>query len=360
MVSLYSFQLPFKKAFITGKGTFMTRKGNIIRFQDDTVDAISEASPLPGFSVESFDEVQNLLKINRASLNSFFESEFNLDDLHQKLSSFPKEPSLQFALSTLGVEIICQRRKISLSELFDQPVNSGIRVNTVAGTGSAAEISDQIQQGINDGFSVFKIKAGPDLNHLPDTLSIIHKQFSDITFRLDANGSWPANKVYELSEAFKTLPIEYIEEPAAYQSEKELARIIENCSLPIALDESLKGIESVNHHSSNEKIAAFIIKPQLFGSILNLFVTFQRQNHLINKCVFTTLLESAAGRNIVGVLTGLFGSSIKAHGLHTGVLFDEDIAADLEIKNGQLIRNSSIGFGLRFKDLNQQQLNKVV
>ncbi|MEX2456631.1 MAG: o-succinylbenzoate synthase [Balneolaceae bacterium] len=359
MVSLHSFQLPFKKPFITGKETFMVREGIIIRFQDDTVDAISEASPLPGFSVESLDEVQRFLIENSTSLNTFFETDFTLDDLHQKLSSLPNSPSLQFALSTLGIEIICQRRKITLSDLFDQPFNSSIQINAVIGAGSATDLANQIQSGIKDGFTVFKVKVGSELHHLPKTLSTLYKQFPDISFRLDANGSWPLNKVSEFSDAFKNLPIEYIEEPANYQSDEELEKIIQKCSLPVALDESLKDIESLLHFSSNEKIAAFVIKPQLFGSILNLFVTFQRRNHLIHKCVFTTLLESVIGRNIVGLMAGLMGSSTKAHGLHTGTLFDEDIASNLPIKNDRFITKPSIGFGLRFKDLNQN-LTKLV
>lgn len=359
MISLYSYQLPFKKPFTTGKGTFTNRKGIIIRFRDDAVDAISEASPLPGFSVESLDEVRNFLEENRISLNTFFESDFVLDDLHQELSSLPNTSSLQFALSTLGVEIICQRREISVSDLFNQPFNSTIRVNAVIGAGSPKELTDQIKKGVDDGFSVFKVKVGSELNHLPETLSTINKQFPDITFRLDANGSWPMKKVSEFSDAFKTLPIDYIEEPAVFESDEEMGKIITECSLPVALDESLKDYETLHRLSSNGKIASFVIKPQLFGSILNYFVTFQRQNHLINKCVFTTLLESAAGRNIVGVLAGLFGSATKAHGLHTGVLFDEDIASD-HIKNGKFTQHPSIGFGLRFKDINQQQLKKLV
>lgn len=337
----------------------MVREGIIIRFQDDAIDAISEASPLPGFSAESLDDVQRFLTENTISLNSFFESNFDLDDLHQKLSSMAKTPSLQFVLSTLGTEIICQRKEISVSDLFDQPFNSTIPVNTVIGTGSTEDLTKQIQLGIHDGFSIFKIKVGPELNHLPETLSSIYKNFPYIIFRLDANGSWPIDKVSEFSDAFKNLPIEYIEEPAAYQTGKELAQILECCSLPVALDESLKGIESINHHPQNEKIEAFVIKPQLFGSILNLFVTIPRQNHLMNKCVFTTLLESATGRNIIGVLAGLFGSSAKAHGLHSGILFDEDIAADF-VKNAQFTQKPSIGFGLRFNNLNQQQLKKMV
>lgn len=359
MVSLYSYQLPFKKPFKTGKGTFTNRGGIIIRFLDDAVDAISEASPLPDFSVESLDEVRDFLTENSSTLNTFFESDFNLDTLQQKLSSLPKTPSLQFALSTLGVEIICQRREISLSKLFDQPFNSNILVNAVIGAGSAEDITNQVQSGIDDGFSVFKVKVRPELKNIPETLSNVHKQCPDITFRLDANGSWPLSKVSKFSDAFKNLPIEYIEEPAIYQSDEELEQIINECSLPVALDESLKEIESIHHYSSNEKIGAFVIKPQFFGSILNLFVTFQRQNHLINKCVFTTLLESAVGRNIVGLMAGLFGSSTKAHGLHTGVLLDNDIASD-SVRNGQFTQNPSIGFGLRFSDLNQQQLKKLV
>ncbi len=359
MVSLYSYQLPFKKPFITGKGTFTKREGVIIRYRDDSVDSISEASPLPDFSTESLDSVEQFLIDNLEPLNVFFESDFDLDVLHQKLSSLPQTPSLQFALSTLGIEIICQRKENSISKLFDQPFRLKIPVNTVIGAGSREDVASQIHAGIIDGFSVFKVKVGPELDHLPETLSEINKQFPWITFRLDVNGSWPINKVSEYSAAYKNLPIEYIEEPAAYSSDAELGLILKKCSLPVALDESLKDWQTLHQLLSNKVIAAFVIKPQLYGSILNLFVTFQRKNHLINKFVFSTLLESAAGRNVVGVIAGHLGALGKAHGLHTGVLFDKDIASDF-VQNGQLVQNPSTGFGICFRDLNQQQLKKII
>jgi len=360
MISLYLFQLPFKKPFKTGKEAYINRDGLIIRFQDVTVDAISEASPLPGFSTNSLDDVREFLTKNIASLTTFFESVYNVDDLHKKLASLPESPTLQFALSTLGVEIICQRENIPLSELFETPLNSPVKVNAVAGSGSPEELFNQIRQGVTDGFSVFKVKVGSDLNQLPKTLTAIQNEFPGITFRLDANGSWPIDDLSINSKAFNDLPIEYIEEPASYESEEELNRMLNECSIPVALDESLKGIESIHYHSPNQRVEIFVIKPQLFGSILNLFVTFHQHNHLINRCVFTTLLESAAGRNITGVLAGLCGSTTRAHGLNTGMLFDADISDDLPIKNGHIHFEETIGFGCRFKDLHQKMLTKVV
>lgn len=359
MLELYTYQLQFNQPFETGSTSFNKRLGLILRFKDSYCDTISEAAPLPVFSKEDIKQVKNTLITNKDSLQHFFKTDFDLSDLKSISESYQRLPSLQFAIEMLGIEILCQRNRSTISELLDLPVNKSVKVNTVIGIGFEDEIHNNVESDYKNGFRVFKIKVGNQPKKLVSTLYDLHQKFPGITFRLDANKTWPIENVKEYSKLFAHLPVEYIEEPAAYDSENKLITVLEDCELPVALDESISDLSSLSAQIENEKIQAFVIKPTIFGSILDLFDTFSSRKHLINKLVITSAFESGIGLNQLSWIAALVGAKEKAHGLNTNHYFDIKLTEKYVIKNAEVTFTESIGFGIDFDDIENKILKAV-
>ena len=359
MINLYIYHLPFNKPFSTGNGTYIERSGVIVRFQRGDIDAISEAAPLPDYSPDSLKEVQSYLAENRSSIDQFFRSNFELSSLIFWLNGLPELPSLQFAISTLGIEIFCQRNEILLSKLTGRIPNQHLQINGVIGTGSPEKLIEKAEKLKVDGITTLKCKVSKSPSELADTLRKIHETIPGLRFRLDANQSWPIDKIEEFSTLFDELTIDYIEEPAVHQTEKELDAIIAACRLPVALDESIINARALKKLAKREDIAAFIIKPSKIGNIFDLFDTIRARDHLINRCVFTTLLESGVGRKIVAKTAALFGSEKMPHGLMTGALFADDLVEGPNAVDSVIKIEDSIGFGVRFQNINQQLVEQV-
>lgn len=359
MFEAYSYHLPFKEPFLTGNGSYSERSGFILRYSNDSTDALSESAPLPGFSPDSFTDTQEAIRQFRKEITSFFVSDFTAGQVTGFLAKLPSLPSLHFGLSALAIDILCQRKNCTVPELLDTPFHKMLNVNTVIGRGTESELFSKIEELVKNRFSTFKFKVGNKPKALSQMLRRVHQKFPHLTIRLDANGSWGEENLESFSKYFEGLPVEYIEEPVHIKSRTELALTAARCRLPLALDESIKNTKMLKSFAKIPGVEAWIIKPMLFGNIFGLSVTLRELKSLHNRVIVTTLLETAVGRRTVGVLAGCTGAPNRAHGLNTGSVLANDLIHEQWIRNGIIEQKPSIGFGLRFNELDTSHLNIV-
>ena len=353
MISTCTYSLPFTVPFNTGNSIFTERKGVIIQFSGD-VEAIAEASPLPGFSKESLSDVQQFFNRNELIISTFFSEPFTLIEITPFLDTLPNISSVQYALSMLALSILAQRENRSLDEILqmNNPPES-IRVNGVIGAGNKRDIFQQVEKLVTEGFTALKFKATNTPAELATAMKMVHSQFPDLTFRLDANQSWPLQNIAEYSSLFSSLPVEYIEEPCAASQEKEFVRILRESKLPIALDESIKSIEHLEIVLKKYPNLYLILKPSLFGNFLRLRETISRYRSSFDQIVVTTTLESAVGRLMAAEAAFLIGDRSLAHGLHTGHLLAQDLMGDLSFSDGKIKASGRQFVHLNFDRLNQ-------
>jgi len=359
MFNAYRYQLSFKQPFVTGAGTFKHREGIILRYHDSETDSISEAAPLPGFSNETLSDTIKVLTAKRQSIFSFFSDPFDLQTLAQFTDSFSDFPALQCAISMLGLQILADRNEKTVSDLLDRPAEKSLMVNAVAGYSDPQDLKSRVTTLYEEGFRVFKCKAPSDPGYLPDALSGLTATFSDISFRLDANRSWPGEDVARYTKQFSHLPIEYLEEPTMLHNAEEFSSVAVNSVLPLAADESISqfGFDSLADLSSPPDY--YILKPMFLGNLINLFATMDRRDHLVNSVIFTTALESVVGRRIVARIAAMYGSPKAAHGLNTGTLFKDDLTADNPITGGHYNLDGIPEEFITFGSLNTEQLEPL-
>ena len=61
MLQLFEYDLPFRSPFRTASAVYKNRRGILIHYKNSRTDVVVEASPLPGLSKESFDDVKQAL-----------------------------------------------------------------------------------------------------------------------------------------------------------------------------------------------------------------------------------------------------------------------------------------------------------
>ncbi len=356
MIKTYTYSLPFTAPFKTGKSVFNNREGVIVRYSYD-VDVVTEAAPLPGFSNETLDVVKTFFSNHTDSISGFFDSNYALDEISPFLSSLPNLPSAQFALSMMALLILSERKNCTIDELLQiRSVPDSVLVNTVVGLGSEEHVLSQIELASKQGFGTIKLKVSDSPAELAAVLRKASKKFPDITFRLDANQSWPPEKAEEYIAYFKDLPVEYIEEPVAISSPDELEKIISNSPLPVALDESITNLQSLEFALKNFPDTVIIIKPTFFGNFIQLAETISRYRSSFEQIVVTTALEAALGRAMVNEAAFLIGGRNLAHGLNTGSMLAKDLFDGERILNGKISSADRVSKKLQFDQLNQALL----
>lgn len=353
MIEIFTYRLPFSKPFVTGSGEFYHREGILIRYSDNTTEVITEAAPLPGFSHESLYDVLTAAKDQKESLQKFLSEPFSLKELKFYLKQTPNLPSLRFALSFLGLQLLSKRTKQSLFDLFEVTKPSNILVNDVLPIQELDKTIRHFKKSYDKGFRTFKIKSGFPVNHLVKTLMALNQTAEhDCTFRIDANRSWPADQASGILKKLAGFNIEYIEEPISSTNIQTVKNLIQKSAIPIALDESIQDIDHLKNLLKELPETVIIIKPTILGNIFELFETLARQRTHFNGIVVTTALESSIGRKSVASVASIIGARDMAHGLNTGRFFETDLSHDSIISGGSFKIPTSGFYSTNIIDLN--------
>jgi len=335
MLTIYKYSLPFKTPFITAAGNYSERTGLLICLKESGLFFWGEAAPLPGFSTESAEDVSFRLQYLKTDITSFFSGSFDLPELTKFVNTTTDAPSLQFALSYLGISLLSHRKRCNMGELFGIQSSKIVYINDVIGHMDSEKWKNAIRESIARGFSCIKIKALYPLDKLALCLDEIHRNNPHVTFRLDANRSWPKDESMLINQSMKHLPVEYIEEPFQDIDLITLTDAQNTFDFPVALDETIQNPENLKAALKRpEQIV--IIKPALLGNFCEWVGTIQTYRSSFENIVVTTVLETAIGNSAIADVAGLIGSRIRSHGLNTGKLFRNNLFLIPEFENGKI------------------------
>jgi len=353
-ISLYTYNLGFKSTLKTWKAAFKHREGLIISAQHNNVTAFGEIAPLPGFSQESAEEVRRLCITIKKEIPSFLKlkNTAQREEFYSQLGVI--HPSLFFGLDTLWYDLNAKLNQKPVANFLFNNFREHVRCNTVINSSTIEDCLTQIKKYIDLGFVTFKIKVGFNSSHELSLIRAICKHFPDIKLRLDANRAWDYQQAKNFLSKVEPYQIEYCEEPLADLSDIEHLKSITN--IPIAIDESIKNSEQAKAMIEKNIIDVLVIKPMLYGSFENIFVTNKLANAHNIEVVYTTALEGIIGRTMTSILAGGLGSSKYDHGLATARFFTKDLDGKTYDVNPVYRLNSDPGIGVA---INTQMLTQI-
>ncbi len=358
----YHYRLPLRVPFRTARYTFRYREGIII---GDGGCIWAEASPLPGFSTETFEEVLDYLQMEHPLILDHFLSE-KLDGFiasHPPGSGRIIPPSLRFALSMLSEQQKALKANLPLWDYWyrehsarflpsrtsaapSQNNDTVVCCNGIIGSAEQPRIKDKISQLREDGFRTIKIKLPPDIDKSYEVIATICLYFNDIKFRFDANQGFSfdqADRLFSrLSRAIVAgmIPgnLEYVEEPVRSGEIERLAEL-RQYGIKIAADESVRTAADIRSHLDSGSIDAVVVKPMMAGSFSDLLEMFEccipsgstavKKTEITEPAcsvILSSALESSTGRLLLAHLASFLDQFVpQCHGLATAELFDRDI-----------------------------------
>ena len=247
-----------------------------------------DAAPLPGWSQETCEDVLD----------------WNLGK--------PMPPSLQWALD-------CVQNSPSW------PLRTSLVPINALLSGPPEEMIKKAVHVFAQGCRCFKIKTSLlDITTLPDFLSrLLDSIGGECRLRIDPNRDWTFDQTLEIAESLAAFPIEYLEEPISNPS--QLIALIAQCSVPIALDETLREIQP-EEISDYAGAAALVIKPTLLGGV-DICRRFSEMGLRIGmKSVVSACYESGMGIYHLGRWAASL-ESISDAGLDTYSFLETDVLA---------------------------------
>ncbi len=364
---LYSYDLKFKEHAMTSRGTYYTHRVWYPTIRFDDLVAIGECAPLPDLSSDFLcggDNEEERTKAYEFKLKELFASLFKslqqqaraLDILNFKedLSAFKNYPSAMFGAETLIAHL---KSLIALREsqkdafcgtpelmLWDSPFSrneSGIYINGLIWMGDFETMGMRIKRKLEDGFRCIKLKIGAiDFDKELALLDYIRTRFSpqELELRVDANGAFTPKEAPEKLEALSKFSLHSIEQPIKAHQYEAMAKLCATTTIPIALDEELIGIYSLEQKVvmlDTIKPQYLVIKPSLHGGICGTEEWLRLAKERGIKCWLTSALESTIGLNAISQWVACQNPSMP-QGLGTGALYTNNLASPMYIKDAKL------------------------
>jgi hypothetical protein len=332
--------LNFKIPGGTSRGVLTSKDTYIVRlFEVDRLVAIAEFNRFEGLSIDPLASYLERLKKSVEQWLGLLDSIADLND--SRIVDLIREnsdyPSIQFGLEQLTLGYLSNT---SPFHLFDSPFSRGqssISINGLIWMGDTNFMKAQIEPLLEKGFKCLKMKIGAiNFDEEYRLLKSIRDRFSrqELTLRVDANGAFDSESVLSVLDELAVLGVHSIEQPIKAGQWQEMARVVEESPIPIALDEELIGLKTVESRTNcihTIQPDYLIFKPALIGG----YGAIEEYRSIHNEFWITSALESNIGLNAIAQYTATLNPTLE-QGLGTGSLYTNNFDSPLLVTNGAL------------------------
>jgi O-succinylbenzoate synthase len=326
-VELFRYCLPFEKTLKLKGQPVIERQGLLLRLSsDDDHTGWGEIAPLPGFSSEDLDTVI----AETGQLESFLTDRTVPPDIARldgRIARFLDDCALShstvFGIEQALLSLAASSQQVSLPRLLNSRAKLSVPLNALV-TGDATDAVEQARLNFQQGYRAIKLKVGRlSVQEDAERALAVRGAISDTAaLRLDANCAWTMPQAVEFAERIGDCNIEYIEEPLT--DNRLLPEFCNKTGLPVALDESLTGID-IQTIEPFDGLIALILKPTLLGGLDKTASYVKRTDSLSLMPVISSSFESSVGIYSLAAFAAAFITEEIPCGLDTFTFFMDDL-----------------------------------
>ncbi|HLP50951.1 MAG TPA: o-succinylbenzoate synthase [Chitinophagales bacterium] len=324
------YKLQFTRPVLTSRGEMKVKNGYYLFVTNGTNTGVGECSFIEGLSIDDLSSYEHVLQQVCIKIQS------GNKDFLQELTPYP---SIKFGYETALLDLETGGRKI----LFPSAFTSGgkkIAINGLVWMGKKDFMQQQIEQKLQQGYKCIKIKVGAiGFDEELALLKFIRAQFPPelVEIRLDANGAFSFNDVFEKLDALSAFSIHSIEQPIKQGHAERMKAVCAQSPIPVALDEELIGVYGGQQENLLDKINPkyIILKPSLLGGFAECNLWAAKAEAKAIQWWATSALESNIGLNAIAQWVATKSNSM-VQGLGTGGLYTNNVSSPLYISQGTL------------------------
>ena len=317
-----SVRFDFKIPARTSRGVYSFKTHHFLVVEKEGRSFVGEVAPMPDLSQETPEQVlSELVEIVQC---------IAVDQQLPKID--PYSSSVRFALESIAA------RMEETDDSFSIPINGLVWMNDIR------HMWEDTQSKVDQGFTTIKYKVGA--NALRDELELLRRvreSYPQLSIRLDANGAFDSDSCLGVLDAFATFDIHSIEQPIPPGHWEELAELIVQSPIPIALDEELIGVEStqrMNELLKQLQPSFLVLKPMLHGGFSHCDRWIELAESYGIRWWATSYLESNVGLHALGQWLMKHSVSMP-QGLGTGAIYTTNVETSMNVQSGHLVYDSS-------------------
>jgi o-succinylbenzoate synthase len=347
----FNFEAGTSRGILTNKNSYFVKIGHP---ENPKIYGIGEAGPLKGLSPE-FDEDCSLAFQQVISAISKVDLPNQLEEIPYWLSENTiEEPSFRMAIEMAIRDFIIQKNGIYFENSFSRG-RTTLPINGLIWMGETPFMESQIEEKLKQGYTCLKLKIGAiDFEKELLILKKLRERFSKekLTIRVDANGAFDIKDANFKLEKLQAFDLHSIEQPIKAGQWKDMAQLIKQKILPIALDEELIGVSNPEIQAEllqSIQPAYIIVKPSLLGgfSASDQWIQLAKKFHI--DWWITSALESNIGLQAIAQFTAEYDIKIP-QGLGTGQLYTNNYESGLNISEGHINFDSNFNRKIPFAE----------
>lgn len=224
--------------------------------------------------------------------------------------------------------------------------DEGVPINGLIWMGDRDEMRRRIDEKLDAGFRVLKMKIGGiDFVREAELLKYIRSRYSPSTLelRLDANGSFSPDNALERLKVLSDFSVHSLEQPVMAGQWRLMSSLCAASPIDIALDEELIGVDDRDALLDSISPAYIILKPALCGGIAGAGAWADAAESRGIGWWATSALESNVGLEAIARWVSQRGVS-RPQGLGTGQLYFNNVESGLELRGDRLFCRPGVGF----------------
>ena len=349
--------IPYERALPrpiqTAHGSYETRAGFLVQVVSDTGEyGLGDVAPLPGFSLETLDEVRRAWDTLTSPLTGV-ELPARIEALAAAVAELgPLAPSLRFGIETALADLAAHIQGIALAAWLSPKAASRVPVNGLISEQSTDAAVATLRARYRDGYRCFKVKAGVDaVDRDIQRIHALCDAFDDVDIRVDVNGGWREDQLRAASAALADVKLEFIEQPLPVGQAESARAVTREFGIRLALDEDIATVDAGLQMLQSDLCDVIVVKPMMVGGLTGAWRLARVAADFSKEVVFTTAWESDVGVTATLHLCAACGLDAGTAGLSTaGMIADGLVQPALQIVNAGLDIPDRSGLGLSLVD----------
>ncbi len=280
-----AFSLALRAPLKTARGMVTHRHGFLLHIRDELgLGGLGEASPASWVDGEPLEETERSLRELVSSVG------------RQRTPVLGLSPAARSALDTALLDLEARQEGVAAcGRLGGSPRPIGLAA--LLGEQAEKDLGRELARALAEGFRCFKLKVGADPAADLARLSRVRRESgAQAAIRLDANRAWSFDEARRALDALAAYSPEQVEEPLRSSEPVELARLRAETGVPIAADESLRGLEDLERLAAARAVDAVVLKLARLGGPRPTLALASRARELGLRVVLTDSIDTAISR----------------------------------------------------------------
>lgn len=342
MIEIRPYKLRLVTPYRWSKGTQHHRAGLILRAHLGGAVGWGEAALPPHVDYEP-----GALARECASIVSGLDAA--ADEFLDELSLRECPPRLRCGLATAVLSARAAARGVSLARFLagaDAPLPARVPVNDLIGDADPAACVRRAEAALAAGQDTVKVKCTTERELDLARVRALRAAFPGLAIRIDPNESWPLAWAADQLEAMAPCRIEYCEEPLPRGTPlAEYGRLRRRTGVPIALDDSIRGVRDVELAVLLEAADVLVLKAQRLGGPDHLLEVVRAATQAGLRSTVTSSLETSVGLTLGIACAALTPEPVAPAGIGTARYFAENVCTPPPIVDGHMAVPDAPGLG---------------